>query len=242
MNCLLLGNGYWGKKLAKNLKKIITIKKKINSSIDYKKIKLHNIDWVFISTPNHLHYQQTKFFLKKKINVFCEKPLALKYSEVSELIKLSYKHSVNLYIDDIESFKNKVLFPLKKKNLIFRSKPKYYSFTETLYSLFYHDFYLLKNDISLNFLKIVIIYDNKLQKKFLITSKKKEFLFIYKFNKIKKHFINKINFISKKNYIKYMLKTVLENKINFKNNHKKALFSSSLIELILKERKKNQSL
>jgi hypothetical protein len=238
MNCLILGKGNWGKKLSINLKKIITIKKSINSSFNYKKIKLHNIDWVFISTPNNLHYKQTKYFLKKKINVFCEKPLAFKYREVFELIKLSYKNSVKLYIDDIETFKNKSLSSLKKKNLIFRSKFKDFSFKEVLYSLFYHDFYLLKKNIFLKSLKISIIEDTLLQKKFLIFSKKKEFLFVYKLQKAKKHFINKTNFISNKNYIKIMLKSILTNKVNFEQNHKSALFCSLLIDLILKEHKK----
>ena len=188
MNCLLVGDGNWGKKLARNLNKIIIIKKKINSTVSYKKIKLNDIDWVFISTPNNLHYQQTKYFLKKKINVFCEKPLALKYSEVNELIKLSYKNSVNLYIDDIESFKNKSLFITKKENLIFRSKPKHYSFEEVLYSLFYHDFYLLRKNICLKLLKIKILEDSKIKKKFVIFSNARKFLFIYKFQKKKKTF------------------------------------------------------
>ena len=241
MNCLLLGNGRWGKKLAKNLGKVAIIKKKINSSVDYKKIKLNNIDWTFISTPNNLHYQHAKYFLENKINVFCEKPLALKYKEAKELVKLSIKNSVNLYIDDIESYKKKNLHISKKKNLIFRSKSNNYNFQEVLNSLFYHDFYLLKKNISLKSLKINILEDSKLKKKFLISSNKKEFLFEYNCHKTKKHFINKINYISKKNYIKTMITCVLNEKFDLKENHKKALFCCLLIDMILKKYKKNKN-
>jgi hypothetical protein len=237
MNCLIVGNGNWGQKLAKNLEKFATVKKKINSSIDYRKLKLKKIDWVFISTPNNLHYEQVKYFLKKKVNVFCEKPITLESSKTKELIELSYKNSVKLYIDEIESFKNKRL-SISKKNLIFRSKLKHYSFRELLYALFYHDFYLLKNQISLKSVQINILKNSNLKKIFSITSRNFLFLFHYEIKKKKKHFINKVNFITKKNYIRVMLHNVFKNRVNFKENHENALFCNLLIEIILKEYKR----
>ena len=237
MNCLIVGNGNWGKKLAKNLEKFVIVKKKINSSTDYRRLKLKKIDWVFISTPSNFHYKQVKYFLKKKVNVFCEKPITLDSSKTKELIELSYKNSVKLYIDEIESFKNKRLF-LFKKNLIFRSKSKHYSFRELLYALFYHDFYLLKNKISLKSIKINILKNSNLKKVFSITTRNFFFLFHYEINKKKKHLINKVNFITKKNYIKVMLRHVLKNRVNFKENHENALFCNLLIEIILKEYKR----
>ena len=237
MNCLIVGNGNWGKKLAKNLEKFATVKKKINSSTDYRKLKLKKINWVFISTPNNLHYKQVKYFLKKKVNVFCEKPITLESSKTKELIKLSYKKSVKLYISEIESFKNKRL-SLFKKNLVFRSKLKRYSFSQLLYALFYHDFYLLKNQISLKSLRIDILKSSNLKKIFSITSRNSLFLFHYEINEKKKHLINKANFITKKNYIKVMLHQVLKNRVNFKENHENALFCNLLIEIIIKEYKR----
>ena len=56
--------------------------------------------------------------------------------------------------------------------------------------------------------------------------------------KKKKHLINKVNFITKKNYIKVMLRHVLKNRVNFKENHENALFCNLLIEIILKEYKR----
>ena len=117
MNFVLVGKGSWGSKLYLNLKKIGNVIKIIRSKNNYKDIDLKNIDWIIIASPNNLHYQHVKFFLEKKINVFCEKPLTTSYDLTKKLIKVSKKNKTKLYIDDIEIFKTKKIVP-KKKNYI----------------------------------------------------------------------------------------------------------------------------
>ena len=114
MNFVLIGKGLWGNKLHNNLKKLGNVKKIVRSKDDYKSINLKNIDWVVIATPNKYHYSQVKYFLEKKMNIFCEKPLALSYKNTKDLIKISKKNNTKLYIDDIEIFKKKKL-EIKKK-------------------------------------------------------------------------------------------------------------------------------
>ena len=84
-------------------------------------------------------------------------------------------------------------------------------------------------------MKISILKDSKFEKKFLIFSNNKKFFFEYKYKEIKEHYINSVNYISKKNYIEPMLKCVLNKKFDPKENHEKALFCCLLIEMILKE-------
>jgi len=47
------------------------------------------IDFVSIVTPNYLHYEIAKEFLKNGINVVCDKPLTFTYEEADELDKLA---------------------------------------------------------------------------------------------------------------------------------------------------------
>jgi len=49
------------------------------------------IDFVVIVTPNSLHFEIAKSFLKKGINVVCDKPLTLKTEEAEELVSLIEK-------------------------------------------------------------------------------------------------------------------------------------------------------
>jgi len=79
--------------------------------------KLKNIDWIFIATPDKTHFKLVKKFLLKKINVFCEKPLTLKFKQSIELFKIAKKNKVKLYVDDIQIFLKKKII-LKKKNYI----------------------------------------------------------------------------------------------------------------------------
>jgi len=50
-----------------------------------------NIDLIIILTPSGMHYQQARIALKKGFNILVEKPLAMKPSEIQELVKISKK-------------------------------------------------------------------------------------------------------------------------------------------------------
>ena len=93
----LIGYGYWGKNIARNLYdlKVLTCIFDNNfSSIDKAKelypeltfysdinsILNSNIDAVFISSPAKTHNELVKMSLKAKKHVFVEKPLCLKTS------------------------------------------------------------------------------------------------------------------------------------------------------------------
>ena len=52
------------------------------------------IDAVMITTPNHLHYDAAKAFIKAGIHVICEQPLTNHYSQAEELVSLCHDHNV----------------------------------------------------------------------------------------------------------------------------------------------------
>jgi len=235
MNFVLVGKGLWGKKLHNNLKKLGNVKKIVRTKDDYRNINLKNIDWVVIATPNKYHYSQVKYFLEKKINIFCEKPLALRYDLAKNLIKISKKNNTKLYIDDIEIFKKKKL-KIKNKNFIIRNKFSDYDFKQTLFALAYHDFYILSKYLAQGKSKISILNIRNNLYHFII--KKEKFIFDFKYNlkKRPKHQINNTNFYSQKNYILKMFKEVFFMKVNFEENHDRALKASYLISKILKKK------
>ncbi len=234
MNFILIGKGKWGSKLYKNLKKIGNIKKVFRSKDNYKFYNFKNIDWVIVASPNRRHFQQVRFFLKKNINVFCEKPLTENLNLTKNLISLSKKYRTKLYISDIEMFKNKRI-KISNKNEIIRSKKCNFSFKKMLYSLAYHDFYILSKYISLKKNRISILHKKHKYFEFTIKQNKKTFNFIYDLNKKPTHLINKTNFKTKKNFIIKMFKNIFYNKVKFEENHIRALKASTLIDRVLKK-------
>ena len=70
-------------------------KKNIFFFKNYKNIPVKNLDAVFITLPNFLAPIVTKYFLKKNIHVFCEKPPAKNLSEIIKVHNL-YKTKKHL--------------------------------------------------------------------------------------------------------------------------------------------------
>lgn len=56
------------------------------------------LDAVYIATPNAMHFDQAKYFLERKIPVFCEKPMAVNVAAVRELVEIAKAH--NTYLHD----------------------------------------------------------------------------------------------------------------------------------------------
>ena len=113
----IIGYGYWGPKLARNIQNSnnFDIKFIIDTSInnlnkakknfplcqfykDYRKLNSKKVDLVVISTPTKTHFKMANHFLNKK-NVLIEKPLALKLNDVVKLEKLSLRKKKKLFVD-----------------------------------------------------------------------------------------------------------------------------------------------
>lgn len=234
-NVLVCGKGRWGKKVILILKKISNIVRILDSKTDHKTINLSKIDWVFILTPIESHFKLVNYFLTKKKNIFCEKPLCLSFKQATFLIKKARKNKCNLYISDIEIYKKKKI--QKKNNFnIVRKKLVRGNNNEILYRLTYHDVYLLKNFlIPINKLKVT-----KNEKKFslelMMKNTNMQAFFNYDIkSKLNKHNINNINFQKfVGNPLRKMIVKVLSHRVNFYKNQNTALFCIKLINKIKK--------
>lgn len=233
-SCILVGYGYWGKKIYPSLISHFNVKKIFRSSDRMQDIFFENIDWAFIITPEKTHYNLVSFFLKKKINVFCEKPLTLSYYSAKKLVQLSKKFKVKLYISDIEIYKN-IKIKIYKNNFISRKKKANFDLNQLPEKLIYHDLYLLYAYLKSKNIRFgqFNIFSKKLT--FNIESNNKNFHFNYDISSKKLlHKINDSNFISKKNFINYMFSKLTNNRSNFDANHKRSLFALKLMEYIKK--------
>ena len=117
----IIGKGKWGKKLKKNLDKISKVKFFIDSKISFKKV-INEVDWVFVATPNKSHYSIVFECLKRKKNIFCEKPLTLSVKKSKYLIDYANKNNLKLYVDNIETFKLKKIKINPNQNTVIRKK------------------------------------------------------------------------------------------------------------------------
>lgn len=135
----LIGTGYWGSIIAKTLtkitkKKIIVFdKKKQNSNLLKKKFKqiviakdideiLHNenIENIILATHPSTNFKLGKEVLKKKKNLFVEKPIVTTQDKLFKLIKLAEKNNKILmggYIYLYNSFIHKIKSIIDKKQL-----------------------------------------------------------------------------------------------------------------------------
>ena len=105
----IIGYGYWGPKLARNVDNSIQFKikyivdeskKNLNKAkkdfplskllTNFKDLKKKDIDLVIISSPTKTHYKIAKYFLEIT-NVLVEKPLSLNSKEVLNLEKIAKK-------------------------------------------------------------------------------------------------------------------------------------------------------
>ena len=141
----LLGYGYWGKILLSKLEKLDDIEVMWTcTSQDEWWTNVIDLDWVFIATPNDIHYEQAKHFIEQGVNVFCEKPLTPTYEQSKELFDLAEKHDVKLYVDDVFNYRT------ERKDIKNLTKPIEVVWNKvsdnTLYDLMYHDLYLLWPD------------------------------------------------------------------------------------------------
>jgi len=91
----LIGYGKWG----------AVIDNAIND-LNVKHVEPKDADWIIISTPNDLHYEQVAYWLGQKKNVFCEKPLSLTYKSAKELFDFADRMGVSLYVDNVFAWRD----------------------------------------------------------------------------------------------------------------------------------------
>ena len=211
----IIGLGKWGNK--------------IKNSIEYdvELVEPNKADWVIISTPNDLHYEQVKYWIEQGKNVFCEKPLTLTLNTTKELFDLAKKFKVKLYVDDIflwrKDIENKpVEFQWNKNNN-----------TNYIDRLAYHHFYLwVKDKKDINIKSIRIIHDYVFEI-ILHDGYKGTFNYLPSQNNNSFHSINNKKILSTPNNpLKKMLLSVFNNKVDYSYNKKVTLNATKISELV----------
>jgi len=109
----IIGFGYWGKIIYKNLKILgyndisiceinqVDLNQVFNEDRNkiVKNYKDLDVDRVFVTTQTIEHFDICSFFIQKKIPVFCEKPLTESLTKSNILYELSEKFKTQLYVD-----------------------------------------------------------------------------------------------------------------------------------------------
>lgn len=124
----IIGKGKWGS----------IIENAISDMVEF--VNPYEADWVIISTPNDLHYEQTLFWLSQGKNVFCEKPLTLTSESLDSLYELADDNEVKLYVDDVFDWRND--YELNGKADVFEWTKPNNNKTNFLERLAYHHFYI----------------------------------------------------------------------------------------------------
>ena len=238
-NVGLIGKGKWGSLLKSKLTDISNLKFVLGKKKNYLNfIRENKLNWVFVATPNNTHFGIVKNCLNSGVNVFCEKPLTINYLDAKKLFKIAKKNKVKLYVSDVYSFHNKKIKKILLSNKIVRSKNNVKGDNEFFYRFMYHDISILFNYFK-NF-KIKSVNINRSIKKRIfkiniLFKNNKTFLFEYSLSsKIKNHYINNVNYITKIDILKKMLKSVLYGKVNILANNQKALFILKFLDIIKK--------
>ena len=164
---LIIGYGYWGKIIKKNLLDLnfqnIIICDIRAGFLNYKEIE--DVFAVFICTPLYSQFKIAEYFIKKKVHVFSEKIFTKKINYLKKIYYLSKKNNVHFQIGFLYLFNNnffQIKEYLNKKKI---TKPIYiYSSRKnfgpvrhgdsSINDLLCHDISLLNNFLDLQHLKI----------------------------------------------------------------------------------------
>ncbi len=111
----VIGGGYWGKNLIRNFAELGALAAVCDTDVGVRKqheekygvkgvgsveelLKLKEVDAWVVATPAATHYELAKVALTNGKSVYVEKPLAMKSSEASELIRLAREKGLTLMV------------------------------------------------------------------------------------------------------------------------------------------------
>ena len=224
----IIGKGKFGNK----------IENAIKDSVEF--VEPNDADWIIISTPNDLHYEQVEKWLVNRKNVFCEKPLTLTEKTAKGLFFLADFLDVKLYVDDVFNWYDTL--PIDTNKEVDFKWYKFGSFNANIIdNLAYHHFY---SWVGSDDIEIESITDIKYQVDGTIVNFKiklkdgrsaKFDYSIYDYNGPHFHTINNVDVITKENPLRDMLLKCFDGSVNYEDNKKRTLNAIKLCETVKKE-------
>jgi hypothetical protein len=217
-----IGKGSFGSKILSKLELIegVEIKWVLGSKDQWWN---YEAEWVIIASPSEFHYEQAKHFLKKGMNVFCEKPAAFNYEAVEELYKLASDNNCLFYVDDVliyEHITHTNKFSYKKWG---------YAYSNILDRIAYHHFYLIYTvDMDTKF-KLNVLKNERLEKEFTLKFGKQLYHFDYNFDWYKKKTHN-IEPTTGTDALETMLTAVLNSEADFIGNRERTIFATKIVQ------------
>jgi predicted dehydrogenase len=158
MNFGIVGLGYWGPNIVRNLQahkratkifaydlnrtRLEKIKEKfpaVNLSDSFDDLLKQDIDVIVIATPVFSHFELARKALLNKKHIWVEKPFVMSSGEAKELIELAEKESLKIFVDHTFIYTGAVR---KMKELIERNelgKIKYFDSARINLGIFQHD-------------------------------------------------------------------------------------------------------
>jgi len=218
-----IGCGSFGYKILTKINNIKFIESVTVLTSEDKWWELEDVNWVIVATPNEFHYEQSKYYLEKGINVFCEKPAAFSLKAVKELYDIAEKNECKFYVDDVLSYEN--IEPTN--HFVYKKWGR--AFSNIIDRIAYHHFYLIYNQIKTEKYTLSINVNETLNKIFTLTFGSDEFKFEYDFDWYKKKSHNIVS-TSNSDALQDMLTAVLYHTADFELNKKQTLFATKLSE------------
>jgi len=222
-----IGKGSFGKKILSKLENITNVSVEwVYGSQDKWWESTDDLDWVIIASPNEFHYEQTRHYLQKGVNVFCEKPGTLASHSLKELIELSKTNDVCFYIDDVLIYEE----ILPTNDFVYK---KWGGLSANIIDkMAYHHFYLVYDMIGeLTPTDIDVITNDLNHKVFEIDFGDSKFKFEYDFGWYKEK-VHNITSRSSVDALETMLTKVLHKEVNFDLNHQRGLFATKLSDWV----------
>jgi len=225
-----IGKGSFGKKILSKLEKMsdVSVEWVYGSKDKWWKSGV-DLDWVIIASPNEFHYEQSKHYLEKGVNVFCEKPGTLSTHSLLELISYSELKDVCFYVDDVLTYKD--ILPVN--DFVYK---KWGGLSANIIDrMAYHHFYLVYDMIGdLIPSNIKVITNEVNHKAFEIDFGDSKFKFEYDFSWYKEK-VHNITPRFSDDALETMLSEVLYKEVDFDLNHKRSVFATRLSGHVKKE-------
>ena len=202
----IIGSGKWGNVLKKNIENLVEF------------VEPNDADWIIISTPNDLHYEQTKYWLTQGKNVFCEKPLTISYDNAVELFEIADTFQTKLFVDDVFCWRDDYVIYDDVNHFVW-TKPnqKDYNYLDRLA---YHHFYMWVQDSDFEVESIEGHLDDFKIK--LEDGRVAEFKYGYSSERL--HFVNETDLINfGGNPLEIMFEFLFDDKVDYNYNRKVSL-------------------